>query len=195
MITAHELEKRYGHRRALRAVSFEVAEGGFLAVTGPNGAGKTTLLRMLVGLASPTRGTIEVAATRRRIGFLGHEPLVYGELTGFENLLLYADLYRLTRRRELATAALARVGLGDVASERARSYSRGMTQRLALARALLHEPQLVVLDEPHTALDTEGAGLVDGVLAELRRSATVVVATHDPDRIVDLATARLELAA
>ena len=195
MIRAAGLEKRYGFKRVLRGVDFELGRGGFLVVTGPNGAGKTTLLRLCAGLAIPTGGTLDVETDRSGIGFLAHEPLVYRELTALENLDLYGRLYRVPERRERVGMLLERFGLWEARSDRVASYSRGMTQRLALCRALLHEPTLLVLDEPFTALDAEAASLLDSELAERRNRATFVVATHDPARLEPLASARLALAA
>jgi ABC-type multidrug transport system ATPase subunit len=194
VIQARAVEKRYGRRRALRPLDFELERGGFLVVTGANGSGKTTLLRLVVGLAAPTGGALEVAADRGRLGYLGHEPLLYRDLTALENLDLYGRLYRVPERRERAGMLLERFGLWDVRAERVASYSRGMVQRLALCRALLHDPELLVLDEPFTALDGEGAELLDRSLRELAGSATVILTTHDPERVEPLATARLALA-
>ena len=195
LIRADALEKRYGTRAVLRDVSFAVEPGGVLVVTGPNGAGKTTLLRLLVGLAAPTRGLLEVGVDRRRVGFLGHEPLVYRELSALENLDLYGRLYRVRERRERIGMLLERFGLWDARHDRVSAYSRGMTQRLAVCRALLHQPELVVLDEPHSALDAAGAALLDEELSTLTASGghTLVVATHDPERLGRLATGRLAL--
>jgi len=158
LIRAAALEKRYGSRSVFRPLSFELPGRGTLVVTGPNGSGKTTLLRMLVGLAAPTRGTLEVALDRGRVGYVGHEPILYRELTALENLDLFGRLYRVPERRERIGMLLERFGLWDVRSERVGTYSRGMAQRLALCRALLHDPELLVLDEPHSALD-EGSHL------------------------------------
>jgi heme exporter protein A len=194
VVRARGLEKRYGARPVLRDVAFELLGGGALVVTGPNGAGKTTLLRLLAGLATPTRGSLEVAVDRARIGLVGHEPLVYRELTALENLDLYGRLYRVDERRERIGMLLERFGLWDARHQRVSSYSRGMTQRLALCRALLHDPALLILDEPHSALDAEGAALLDDELAALAGGHTLVVSTHDPDRLAPLAPARLELA-
>jgi heme exporter protein A len=192
MIRAHALEKRYGDKRVLRGVDFELGREGFLVVTGPNGSGKTTLLRLCAGLAAPTRGQLSVEVGRGGIGFLTHEPLVYRELTALENLDLYGRLYHVPERRERVGMLLERFGLWEARHARAGSYSRGMLQRLALCRALLHEPELLVLDEPYSGLDSDGAALLDRELTE--RSAAVLLATHDTTRVDSLATAHLALA-
>jgi heme exporter protein A len=193
-VVALRLEKRYGLRPMLRDVTFELARGGALLVTGPNGAGKSTLLRLIAGLAAPSRGSLDIRVERRRIGFLGHEPLVYRELTALENLDLYGRLYRVPERRERLGMLLERFGLWEARHQRISSYSRGMTQRLALCRALLHEPDLVVLDEPHASLDDEGLALLDAELGTLSAAgATLVVATHDPARVAAIATDRIAL--
>ncbi|MBA3735830.1 MAG: ABC transporter ATP-binding protein [Actinobacteria bacterium] len=194
MIRARGLEKRYGDKRALRGVAFDLARDGFLLVTGPNGSGKTTLLRLCAGLAVPTAGELHVPFERGRIGYIGHEPLVYRELTALENLDLYGRLYRVAERRERTGMLLERFALWDVRHQRVDSYSRGMLQRLALCRALLHAPELLVLDEPYSGLDEEGAALLDRELEEGRAAAAFVVATHDPARIERLASAKLALA-
>jgi ABC-type multidrug transport system ATPase subunit len=162
-------------------------------VTGPNGSGKTTLLRLLVGLAAPTRGTIELGVERARLGFVGHEPLLYRELTALENLDLFGRLYRVPERRERIGMLLERFGLWEARNERVAAFSRGMTQRLALCRAFLHQPDLLVLDEPHSALDAEGAVLLDQELEGFAGTTTLVVATHEPARLDRLATGRLAL--
>ena len=193
MIRGRALEKRYGRKRVLRGVDVAVPVGGFALVTGPNGSGKTTLLRMLTGLAVPTRGDLVVGADRSRVGYLAHEPLVYRELTAVENLDLFGRLYRVPERRERIGMLLERFGLWEARNERVSTYSRGMTQRLALCRAFLHESDLLVLDEPYSALDEDGAGLLDRELDGLAGATTFVVATHDPDRLESIATQRLAL--
>lgn len=195
MIRARQVEKRFGDKRVLRGLDFELPRGGFLLVTGANGSGKTTLLRLCAGLGVPTSGELDIDVPREQVGFLGHEPLVYRELTALENLDLYGRLYRIPERRERIGMLLERFGLWDARADRVGSYSRGMTQRLALCRALLHEPTLLVFDEPFTALDAEAASLLDRELAERRDRATFVVATHDPARLEPLASSRLALAA
>jgi heme ABC exporter ATP-binding subunit CcmA len=193
VLTVSKLGKRYGEKRVLRGVELELADGGFLVVTGPNGSGKTTLLRICAGLAAPTEGTIERGVERGDLGYLGHEPLVYRELTALENLDLFGRLYRVPERRERIGMLLERFGLWDARRDRVASYSRGMTQRLALCRVLLHDPRLLVLDEPYTALDEAGAELLDAQLAELRGERTVLVSTHDPARVAPFASGRLAL--
>lgn len=194
MIRARGLEKRYGRRRVLTGIDLDVENGSFLVVTGPNGSGKTTLLRLLAGLAAPTRGRLEVDVDRGRLGFLGHEPLVYRELTALENLDLYGRLYRVRERRERIGMLLERFGLWDERNERVGTYSRGMTQRLALCRTLLHDPELLVLDEPYSSLDEMGAAQLDRELGGLSHTRALVVSTHDPARLEPLATGRLALA-
>jgi heme exporter protein A len=195
VIRARNLGKRYGDKRALRGVSIDLDRGGFLLVTGANGSGKTTLLRLCAGLAAPSEGELIVGVERGSLGFLGHEPLVYRELTAVENLDLYGRLYRVPERRERIGMLLERFGLWAARHDRVADYSRGMTQRLALCRALLHEPELLVLDEPFTALDAAAGALLDAELLELAETRTFVVATHEPARVASLATMTLDLAA
>jgi ABC-type multidrug transport system ATPase subunit len=194
MVHARAVEKRFGRRRVLRDVSFELERGGLLVVTGPNGSGKTTLMRLVAGLAAPSRGTLDVDVDRSRVGFLSHEPLVYRELSAVENLDLFGRLYRVPERRERIGMLLERFGLWEARNERVATYSRGMTQRLALCRAFLHEPELLVLDEPFSALDEAGAALLDRELEELRAERTMIVTTHDPARLERYAGTRLALA-
>ena len=141
------------------------------------------------------RDRLVVGVQRAQVGYLAHDPLVYRELSALENLELYGRLYRVPERRERIGMLLERFGLWDVRADRVSSYSRGMTQRLALCRALLHDPALLVLDEPYAALDAQGAELLDAQFAELRGERTILVSTHDPARIEPLATVRVALAA
>jgi heme exporter protein A len=190
VISARGLGKRYGDRRVFRDVDLDVEPGGFLLVTGPNGSGKTTLLRVLARLAAASAGTVELPP-RETIGYLGHDPLVYRELTPLENLTLFGRLYRVPERAERVGMLLERFGLWEVRHERVATFSRGMQQRLGLCRVLLHEPALLVLDEPYNALDAAGAAQLDAVLDERR---TFVVATHEPQRVAQRATARFAFA-
>ena len=189
MIEARGLAKRYGDHRVFNDIDVELPAGGFLLVTGANGSGKTTLLRILARLAAPTAGELRLPA-RETIGYLGHEPLVYRELTR-------AREPRRSSRGSIAPSGervgmlLERFGLWEVRDDRVATYSRGMQQRLGLCRVLLHEPALVVLDEPSNALDARGLELLDDVLGEER---TFVVATHEPERVERHATQRLAFA-
>jgi ABC-type multidrug transport system ATPase subunit len=194
VIRARGLSRRFGDKRVVERLDLDLEDGGFLVVTGPNGSGKTTLLRLCAGLLAPTAGELRVETDRGGIGFLAHEPLVYRELSPIENLELFGRLYRVPERRERTGMLLERFGLWSVRNERAGSFSRGMLQRLALCRTLLHEPELLLLDEPFNALDTEGTELLGRELEELRGRRSFLVATHDPARLAGLTTGRLALA-
>jgi heme exporter protein A len=191
VIRGRALAKRYGAKRIFDGVDLDVERGGFVVVTGPNGSGKTTLLRLVAGLVLPTAGEIAVDVDRGRLGFLAHDALVYRELTALENLDLYGRLYRVPERRERVGMLLERFDLWEARNERAGSFSRGMLQRLALCRVFLHEPSLMLLDEPFSALDGEGSELLDRELAARRGEVTFLVATHEPARLERLATGRL----
>jgi heme exporter protein A len=194
VIAARGLGRSFGAKHVLRDLDLDVAERDLLLVTGPNGSGKSTLLALCAGLLVPTQGELEVKADRSRIGYLAHEPLVYRELTALENLDLYGRLYRVPERRERIGMLLERYGLWEARRDRVAAFSRGMQQRLALCRALLHEPDLLLLDEPFAGLDEEGAELLDAELGALAGTRTLVLATHDPARVASLATGRLALA-
>jgi heme exporter protein A len=194
VIRASGLGRDFGTKRVLRELDFELPRGGFLLVTGPNGSGKSTLLSLCAGLLAPTAGELQVDVDRGAIGYLAHEPLVYGELSALENLDLYGRLYRVPERRERIGMLLERFGLWDARHDRVVSLSRGMTQRLALCRALLHSPELLLLDEPYAALDDEGTDVLGEELASLARDRTLVVATHEPERVARLASGELALA-
>jgi ABC-type multidrug transport system ATPase subunit len=194
MIHARGLGRRFGDKRVLVGVDLDVDRGDFLLVTGANGSGKTTLLRLIAGLIAPTAGEIEVDLDRSRLGFLGHDPLVYSELTPLENLDLYGRLYRIPERRERAGMLLERFGLWATRNESTSSLSRGMLQRLALSRTLLHEPDLLLLDEPFAALDAAGAELLVDELERAVPGRTIVLSSHQLERLADRPTSRLALA-
>ncbi len=194
MILARRLGRTFGAKRVLGGLDLHVAEREVLLVTGPNGSGKSTLLALCAGLLAPTEGELEVGVERGQIGYLAHEPLVYRELSGLENLDLYGRLYRVPERRERIGMLLERFGLWEARRQPVSSFSRGMQQRLALCRTLLHEPDLLLLDEPYAGLDEAGADLLDAELAGLSGERTLILATHEPDRVAHLATGRLALA-
>lgn len=201
VIEARGLEKRFGPVVALAGVDLDLPRGCVLAVVGPNGAGKTTLLRLLAGLARPTRGWVRLEGVargrreaRRRIGFIGHATFLYPALTASENLLFAARLYGVSDPAGRAEALLARQGLAQVADQPAGSFSRGMAQRLAIARGLVHDPQVVLLDEPFTGLDRPAADRLDAQLRNLRTEGrTCVLATHDLARAAAVADRALVL--
>jgi len=193
LISARGLGRDFGAKRVLRGLDFEVPRGGFLLVTGRNGSGKSTLLSLCAGLLAPTAGELDVEVDRGEIGYLAHEPLVYRELTALENLELYGRLYRVPERRERIGMLLERFGLWEARHERVGAFSRGMAQRLALCRTLLHEPRLLLLDEPYSALDDDAAGLVDALLSEVAGEKTVIVTSHDPERISRFTSEELAL--
>jgi heme exporter protein A len=192
------LTKRFGHVRALRGVDFVLGAGESLAVFGPNGAGKTTLLRILAGLLRPDGGTVRFggellvrgnAAHRRRVGLISHHSLLYDGLTAAENLVFHARLYSVADPHAAAARALAGVGLEARASDQVGTFSRGMVQRLAIARALLHDPDVMLLDEPFSGLDQRAAATLRELLGRLRAERrTMVLVTHNIDEGLELAT-------
>lgn len=198
-VSVSKLSKRYGFHRALASVSLELKAGELCALLGPNGAGKSTLLGVLSTLIRPSAGQVvysdggdEVpvdADLRGRIGVLAHSSFLYGGLSGIENLLFWARLYRVEGAAERAARLLDEVGLDEEARTRlARTYSRGMQQRLALARVLLHEPQIMLLDEPFTGLDRAGTAALSRTLASARAEGRIVlVVTHDLEAIDSIA--------
>lgn len=201
-VAATDLTKHFGAVRALRGVSFEIAEGSTVAVVGPNGAGKSTLLRLLAGLARPSQGKILIAGdaaqerrARARVGYIGHATLLYPELSARENLRFTAKLYALSDIDARVERLLEEHGLADVGDQLVAGFSRGMAQRIAIARGLIHDPSLVLLDEPFTGLDRRAAKKLLNDLQTVRRGGrTVVVVTHDLAHCLELADQVLVLA-
>jgi heme exporter protein A len=196
MILVKKLVKRFGPLPVLRELDFEVESGEFVALLGPNGAGKTTLLRILATLSRPTSGLVKIAsyrlpqsgtALRAHLGVVSHQPLLYGDLTAEENLRFFAKFYSVNRERILEVLAL--VGLTKRKDDLVRTYSRGMQQRLTIGRAILHNPRILLLDEPHTGLDQEAGEILDKVLqAVALEGRTVVMTSHDLVRAANLAS-------
>jgi heme exporter protein A len=189
LVRALDLEKWYGAVPAVVGIDFTLREGEFLTLFGPNGAGKTTLLKMLCGVVRPSRGEIRIAGElvdggagvwRRRVGVLSHQTFLYAGLTALENLDLFGKLYGIAGRADRIRTGLVDVGLWERRDDLAGTFSRGMQQRLALARTLLHEPDLILLDEPYTGLDPHAAAVLRGVLERLKDGRrTVVLVTHN----------------
>lgn len=198
MIEVKKLVKRFGLKTVLRGLDFSVAAGEFVALLGPNGAGKTTFLRILSSLARPSMGEVKVAgyhlphqaaAVRARLGVVSHMPLLYGDLTAEENLEFYARLYGIENYRPRVTEVLDMVGLESRRKDLVRTFSRGMQQRLAIGRAVLHDPDVMLFDEPYTGLDQDASSMLDEVLRSVAaQGRTVVMTSHDLARAEELAT-------
>ncbi|MGN0073582.1 MAG: ABC transporter ATP-binding protein, partial [Coriobacteriales bacterium] len=191
------LTKQFGARKAVDNLSFELPQGAFLSVFGPNGAGKTTLMRMLATLARPSAGTLQVCgidaleepeALRSRVGLVSHSPMLYPDLTAEENLAFYAKLYGVPNPQQRAGELLAAVGLKSRRLDRVKTFSRGMTQRCSIARALVNSPQLVLLDEPYSGLDPHAAAELDALIASIRPGRSFVMVSHDLDKGLQLAS-------
>ena len=198
MITVRKLVKRFGLKTVLRGVDFDVQPGEFVALLGPNGAGKTTFLRILASLSRPSLGEVniagyklpnEAAQVRARLGVVSHLPLLYGDLTADENLRFYARMYNIPDYESRVTEVLEVVGLDARRRDLVRTFSRGMQQRLAIGRAVLHDPDVVLFDEPYTGLDQDASSMLDDVLRTVAaKGRTVVMTSHDLARAEDLAT-------
>jgi heme ABC exporter ATP-binding subunit CcmA len=202
LIEIEKLVKLYGYVPALRGIDLTVERGECVTVIGANGSGKSTLIRLLCGLSKPTSGSIriggwtipgEAESVRAQIGLVAHKPLLYEGLTGRENLTFFARLYGAKPDR--VDAMLERVGLSKRAGDPARTYSRGMMQRLSLARALLHEPDVLLFDEPYTGLDADSSATLDAIIMESRAEGrTLMMALHDFERAARLSSRIIVLA-
>lgn len=197
VVVVRDLKKTYGLKPVLRRMQLTLPAGQRLALLGANGAGKTTLLRILAGLTRPDAGIVtifgldsqhEAQTIRHLVGLVAHQPYLYEELTPMENLLFFARMYAVTDARARARELLCRVGVEKRANDRVHSLSRGLIQRVAWARALLHSPQLLLLDEPDTGLDQEGTILIDSLLTEhSQRGGSILFTTHQLERAHQLA--------
>lgn len=198
MIKVQKLVKRFGLKTVLKGMDFEAGAGEFVGLLGPNGAGKTTFLRILASLSRPTMGEVRIAgyrlpkqaaAVRRKLGVLSHQPMLYGDLTAEENLQFFGKLYAVDDLDNRVAAGLAQVGLAPRRRDLVRTFSRGMQQRLAIARAVIHDPEILLLDEPYTGLDQDACTMLDKVLKEVAAEGrTVVMTSHDLTRVEDLAS-------
>ncbi len=198
MITVKKLVKRFGLKTVLRGLDFEVQEGEFVALLGPNGAGKTTFLRILATLSRPSFGEVRVAGyrlpaeaahVRSTLGVVSHQPLLYGDLTAEENLQFYGRMYGVVELRKRIDEVIELVGLTSRRRDLVRNFSRGMQQRLAIGRAILPNPEVLLFDEPHTGLDQDACDMLDGLLREVAgQGRTVVMTSHDLARVEDLAS-------
>jgi heme exporter protein A len=198
MIEVRSLIKRFGLKTVLRGLNFSVAPGEFVALLGPNGAGKTTFLRILATLSRPALGEVVIAgyhlpghaaAVRQRLGVVSHQPLLYGDLTAEENLKFFGKMYAVPEMEDRISEVLNMVGLSARRRDLVRTFSRGMQQRLAIGRAVLHDPEVMLFDEPHTGLDQDASAMLDNVLREVAaRGRTVVMTSHDLARVGDLAS-------
>jgi heme exporter protein A len=197
MIEVRRLVKTFGVKPVLRGLDFDVERGEFVALLGPNGAGKTTFLRILATLSRPKMGEVcvagfhlpaQAAAVRQRLGVVSHQPLLYGDLSAEENLRFYARMYALAESESRIQEVLQLVGLYRRRRDLVREFSRGMQQRLAIARSVLHDPQILLFDEPHTGLDQDASVMLDGLLGEIASGGrTVVMTSHDLTRAAKLA--------
>ena len=202
-VEAKHLSKVFGTRKAVDDVSFELPEGSFLSIFGPNGAGKTTLLRVLSTLARPTNGEALVAGVdvreepdkaREHIGLISHQSMLYPDLTAEENLLLYAKLYGVEDLEARVAELLDAVGLAHRKLDLVRTFSRGMTQRVSIARALVHDPDVVFLDEPYSGLDPHAVEIFDELIESVRGDRTFVMVSHDLSKGFAMCTHALVLA-
>jgi heme exporter protein A len=197
MIEVKKLTKAFGSKKVLNGLNFQANEGEFVALLGPNGAGKSTFIRILSSLLNPSSGDIKIAGyrlpqqaplIRSRLGVVTHQPLLYGDLTAEENLSFFSRLYGIPDERNRINDVLEQVGLSARKKDLIRTYSRGMQQRLAIGRAILHNPEVLLFDEPHTGLDQDACDMLDKILSTVAsQGRTVVMTSHDLSRIEMLA--------
>ena len=198
MIEVRKLVKRFGPKVVLRGLDFCVQPGEFVALLGPNGAGKTTFLRILASLSRPSIGEVtlmgmrlprQAGAVRQRLSVVSHQPLLYGDLTAEENLRFFGRMYGVGDLNHRIAEVLELVGLTPRKGDLVRTFSRGMQQRLAIGRAVLHDPDIMLFDEPHTGLDQDACAMLDDVLRDVAaRGRIVVMTSHDLARAADLAS-------
>lgn len=198
MIEVRRLYKRFGLKTVLRDLNFKADAGEFVALLGPNGAGKTTFLRILASLSRPAMGEVWIAghrlphhaaSVRRKLGVVSHQPLLYGDLTAEENLRFYGRMYAISDIERRVSYVLELVGLSARRRDLVRTFSRGMQQRLAIGRAVIHDPEVMLFDEPHTGLDQDASAMLDRVLKDVAAlGRTVVMTSHDLARSADLAS-------
>lgn len=197
------LTRTFGVRKALDGVDFDLPQGAFLSIFGPNGAGKTTLVRILTTLSMPSKGTVKVCGLdvvqdsdklRSRIGLISHNPLLYPDLTAEENLLFFSEMYGLENPEERVRELLVSVELDHRRLDTVSTFSRGMLQRLSIARALLHRPEMLFLDEPYSGLDPHAMDILDTLIHQIREEHTFVMISHDLDKGLELCSHALILA-
>lgn len=202
-VEVRELTRTFGARKALDKVTFDLPRGAFLSIFGPNGAGKTTLVRVLTTLTAPSKGTAKVSGLdvvedavelRERIGLISHNPLLYPDLSAEENLRFFAEMYGVDDAADRVRELLLAVELDHRRLDLARTFSRGMLQRLSIARSLLHSPDILFLDEPYSGLDPHAVDIFDSLIAQIRANHTFVMISHDLSKGLELCTHALILA-
>jgi heme exporter protein A len=202
-LEVRDLTRAFGVRKALDGVTFDLPKRAFLSIFGPNGAGKTTLVKVLTTLLNPTSGTAKVLGLdvvsdavemRKRIGLISHNPLLYPDLTAEENLLFFSEMYGIETPQVRVAELLEAVELDHRRLDLTRTFSRGMLQRLSIARALLHRPEVLFLDEPYSGLDPHAMDILDGLIGQIRDEHTFVMISHDLDKGLELCSHTLILA-
>lgn len=202
-LEVRDVSRTFGARKALDKVSLDLPRGAFLSIFGPNGAGKSTFLKILSTLTPPSKGKAKVLGydvvadaveLREHIGFISHNPLLYPDLSAAENLEFFAEIYNLDNAKDRVRDMLVAVELDHRRYDLVRTFSRGMTQRLSIARALLHAPEVIFLDEPYSGLDPHAMDILDGLVAKIRDQHTFVMVSHDLTKGLELCSHALILA-